>query len=121
MSARIAQRTRDDPHAVGIAKSRQVAITIDIPVDGLPQQLTGDVTAVVKSVQFVSSAAAGAAAASVGRIMATRIVVLCSSDESAAMASAGPLGLTAASDCDDRGAISIYRGTVLGGLVLSNR
>lgn len=106
------------PLAPGGVRLSTRSVTMIIPVTKMPQQLAAEVRSSSQVLQFASimSGAGGSA----GRVMATRAVVLCSSDVNSATVSAGPLGLELWSDaCDDAGsAISLYRGTIIGNVVL---
>jgi hypothetical protein len=108
-----------DPRAEGGAAVSRRSIVVPVPVAGIPQQLAAEVRASARSVQFGAALAASGGGTAVGRVLATRAVVLCSSGDAAATASGGPLGLVVPSDgCDANSAVPIYRGTVAGNALL---
>jgi hypothetical protein len=97
-------------------------IDISIPVAGLPQELASEVQVAARSLQLAAAVVAGGGGAAVGRVMAMRAAVLCTYREEAAKSTIGPLGLKieSAADCDDDdSSIAMYRGTIVGNIVIA--
>jgi hypothetical protein len=108
-----------DPHADGGERLLQQRVTIVMAVAGLPQQLAEEVQSSARSAQLLAALVVSGGGTAVGRVMALRAVVMCSSGDAAAAASGGPLGLVVSGGCDDRdGALPAYRGTIVGNLVM---
>jgi hypothetical protein len=108
-----------DPHADGGERLLQQSVTTVVTVAGLPQQLAEEVRSSARSTQLLAALVVSGGGTAVGRVMALRAVVMCSSGDTAAVASGGPLGLVVSGGCDNGdGALPIYRGTIIGNLIM---